>query len=193
MADLKNFLIFRLGDEEFAIDIGQVQEIRIYEEPTPMPSYPEFVTGVLDLRGVVVPIVDLRKRFGLDDAITNTTVIVVLNLELNEQKRTFGLVVDAVVDVYELDLSTIQKSTATGSMDARFILGLIRYENPQTQEGEMIVLIDVETLLSQGLSDEALEEDADAVKAAFEQSHGDDLVQDNQAPSIEEMKRRMMA
>jgi purine-binding chemotaxis protein CheW len=93
------FLTFRLGAEEYGIDILRVQEIRSYEQPTRIANSPDFIKGVVNLRGVIVPIIDLRLKLGCDTAEYNTfTVVVVLNV----RGRVVGAVVDSVSDVLEL-------------------------------------------------------------------------------------------
>ncbi len=97
--DAQEFVTFRLGTEEYGIDILRVQEIRSYEEPTRIANAPAFIKGVINLRGVIVPIIDLRLKFALDSAEYNTSTVVIV---LNVAARTVGVVVDAVSDVLEL-------------------------------------------------------------------------------------------
>src|SRR5205085_4790837 len=93
------YLSFRLGREEYGIDILRVQEIRSYEAPTRIANAPHFIKGVVNLRGVIVPIVDMRLRFALADVQYNAfTVVIILNIA----SRTVGMVVDSVSDVLEL-------------------------------------------------------------------------------------------
>ena len=99
------FLTFRLGQEEYGIDILRVQEIRSYEQPTRIANAPAFIKGVVNLRGVIVPIVDLRMKLGCDCAEYNAfTVVIVLNVK----GRVVGAVVDSVSDVLELSRDTIK-------------------------------------------------------------------------------------
>ena len=99
------FLTFRLGEEEYGIDILRVQEIRSYEQPTRIANAPAFIKGVVNLRGVIVPIVDLRMKLGCASAEYNTfTVVIVLNVK----GRVVGAVVDSVSDVLELSRDTIK-------------------------------------------------------------------------------------
>ncbi|WP_255215564.1 chemotaxis protein CheW, partial [Burkholderia pseudomallei] len=91
--DAQEFVTFRLGTEEYGIDILRVQEIRSYEEPTRIANAPAFIKGVINLRGVIVPIIDLRLKFALDSAEYNTSTVVIV---LNVAARTVGVVVDAV-------------------------------------------------------------------------------------------------
>ena len=102
------FLTFRLGAEEYGIDILKVQEIRSYEQPTRIANAPPFVKGVVNLRGVIVPIVDLRLKLACETAEYNSfTVVIVLNVK----GRVVGAVVDSVSDVLELGAGTVQDET----------------------------------------------------------------------------------
>jgi purine-binding chemotaxis protein CheW len=134
------YLTFRLGAEEYALDILKVQEIRNYEVATAIANAPEYVKGVVNLRGAIVPIVDLRMLLGLPRAdYTAFTVVIVLNLG----KRTFGVVVDAVSDVTELGAEQIRPAPDfSGAVDTRYVLGL------GTIDGRMLILADIERLLA---------------------------------------------
>jgi len=147
------FLTFRLGEEEYGIDILRVQEIRSYEPPTRIANAPPFVKGVVNLRGVIVPIIDLRLKLGCEKAEMNSfTVVVVLNV----RGRVVGTVVDSVSDVLELTREQIKPAPALAStIDAGFITGIgtIRHavgaDATSTPEGErMLILIDIEALMS---------------------------------------------
>ncbi|WP_128003730.1 chemotaxis protein CheW, partial [Piscinibacter defluvii] len=106
------FLTFRLGDEEYGIDILRVQEIRSYEQPTRIANAPAFVKGVVNLRGVIVPVVDLRMKLGCPSAEYNTfTVVIVLNV----RNRVVGAVVDSVSDVLELPPEAIKPAPEMAS------------------------------------------------------------------------------
>ena len=106
----QEFLVFTLGDEEYGIDILKVQEIRGYDQVTRIANTPEFIKGVTNLRGVIVPIIDLRVKFSQPDVEYNdNTVVIVLNLE----HRVVGIVVDGVSDV--LSLTQDRKSTRLNS------------------------------------------------------------------------------
>lgn len=137
------YLTFILGGEEYGIEILKVQEIKGWDSATPIPNSPEHVLGVLNLRGAIVPIVDLRKRLGLENAAYGpTTVIVVAKTTVEEHERTVGLVVDAVADVYRLDTQDIQDAPEMGvQVDQRVIKGLA------TVDKKMVILIDVDRLI----------------------------------------------
>ena len=134
------FLTFRLGAEEYGIDILKVQEIRSYEVPTRIANAPQFVKGVVNLRGVIVPIVDLRLKLGCETAEYNSfTVVIVLNVK----GRVIGAVVDSVSDVCELGGDAIKPTPMMNShVDMSFITGIANV-------GErMLILMDIEALMS---------------------------------------------
>ncbi len=137
-------LTFRLGHEEYGIDILKVQEIRSYEQPTRIASAPSFVKGVVDLRGVIVPIIDLRLKFGLDHApYDGATVTVILNVA----QRVIGAVVDSVSDVVELKQEQIKPAPEfNGAVDACFINGIASLS--QAERLRMLILVDIEKLMS---------------------------------------------
>src|SRR6516164_5470298 len=145
------FLTFRLGGEEYGIDILRVQEIRSYEQPTRIANTPDFLRGVVNLRGVIVPIVDLRLKLGCSAEFNAFTVVIVLNV----RGRVIGAVVDSVSDVCELGGDTIKPAPAMNSMvDMSYITGIANV-------GErMLILMDIEALMS--ASEMGLIEDAAA-------------------------------
>jgi purine-binding chemotaxis protein CheW len=134
------YLTFRLGEEEYGIDILRVQEIRSYETPTRIANTPDFLRGVVNLRGVIVPIVDLRLKLACASAEFNPfTVVIVLNVK----GRVIGAVVDAVSDVCELGGDQIKPApTLNTAVDMSFITGIANV-------GErMLILMDIEALMS---------------------------------------------
>ncbi|NCT98104.1 MAG: chemotaxis protein CheW [Comamonadaceae bacterium] len=134
------FLTFRLGAEEYGIDILRVQEIRSYEEPTRIANAPSFIKGVVNLRGVIVPVVDLRIKLGCEKVEYNGfTVVIVLNV----RGRVVGAVVDSVSDVLELAGDLIKPAPEmSASVDTSFITGI-------ASVGErMLILMDIEALMS---------------------------------------------
>ena len=135
------YLTFRLGAEEYGIDILRVQEIRSYEEPTRIANAPSFIKGVVNLRGVIVPVVDLRLKLGCEKVEYNGfTVVIVLNVH----GRVVGAVVDSVSDVLELGAELIRPAPemSTSTMDGGFITGI-------ASVGErMLILMDIEGLMS---------------------------------------------
>jgi len=149
------FLTFRLGSEEYGIDILRVQEIRGYEAPTRIANVPAFIKGVVNLRGVIMPIVDMRVRFGLEDVQYNSfTVVIILNIS----GRMVGMVVDSVSDVLELDPGQIKPTPEfSGAVDASYITGLGTAKSGD--EERMLILMDIESMMkspAMGLTDSAL-------------------------------------
>ncbi len=134
------FLTFTLGREEYGIDILKVQEIRGYESPTRIANAPPFIKGVMNLRGVIVPIVDLRIKFNLGEPTYDQfTVVIILNIG----KRVVGAVVDGVSDVIQLSSANLRPAPEFGSsLDTRYILGL------GTLDDRMIIVVDIEQLMS---------------------------------------------
>ncbi|HEU0197818.1 MAG TPA: chemotaxis protein CheW [Nevskiaceae bacterium] len=134
------YLSFGLGDEEYGVDILKVQEIRGYDTVTRIPDTPDFVKGVINLRGTIVPIVDMRLKFKLAAADYNALTVMII---LNVAGRVVGIVVDRVSDVIQLNAEQIRPAPEFGSsIDTRFITGL------GTQEDRMLILLDIEKLLS---------------------------------------------
>jgi len=138
------YLTFRLGAEEYGIDILRVQEIRSYEQPTRIANAPSFLKGVVNLRGVIVPIVDLRIKLGCASAEVNSfTVVIVLNVK----GRVVGAVVDSVSDVLELGGDQIKPAPElNASIDARFITGIGTVASEGSER--MLILMDIEALMA---------------------------------------------
>jgi purine-binding chemotaxis protein CheW len=134
------FLAFKLGDEEYGIDILRVQEIRSFERPTRMANAPEHILGVVNLRGVIVPIVDMRIKFKLDSVSYDTfTVVIILNIG----SRVVGMVVDGVSDVITLtpeQLRPVPELSSAIVSDHLLAIGSL--------EDRMLILIDIEKLMS---------------------------------------------
>jgi purine-binding chemotaxis protein CheW len=140
VAKKAEFLTFRLGAEEYGIDILRVQEIRSYEEPTRIANAPAFIKGVVNLRGVIVPVVDLRTKLNCEKVDYNGfTVVIVLNVH----GRVVGAVVDSVSDVLELSSELIKPAPEMNTtVDTSFITGI-------ASVGErMLILMDIEALMS---------------------------------------------
>ena len=137
---LREFLAFKLGAEEYGIDILRVQEIRSYEAPTRIANAPDFIKGVVNLRGVIVPIVDLRLKFKLERAdYDGFTVVIVLNIG----HRVVGMVVDGVSDVITLSaeqLRPVPEFNSAVDSDHLLAIGAI--------DERMLILIDIEKLMS---------------------------------------------
>ncbi len=136
----QEYLSFVLGDAHYCIDILKVQEIRTYEAPTRIANTPAFIKGVMNLRGNIVPIIDLRVKFGLPEQRYDTqTVVIVLNIA----KRTVGVVVDGVSDVINVPASEIKPPPELGgALDTQYLQGLA------TVNGQMMIIIDIERLMT---------------------------------------------
>ena len=136
----REMLTFRLGSEAYGINILKVQEIRGCDPVTPIAGTPAFIRGVIDLRGVIVPIVDMRMKFALPEAAYDAFTVVII---LNVARRVIGIVVDAVSDVVTFTPDQIRPVPEfSEQLDTRFIMGLARLEN------QMVILLDIEHLLS---------------------------------------------
>jgi purine-binding chemotaxis protein CheW len=135
----QEFLTFTLGPEEYAIDILKVQEIRGYDAVTTIANAPAFIKGVVNLRGTIVPIVDLRIKFGIGNVeYTPFTVVIILNIS----GRVVGIVVDSVSDVTMLRPEQIRPAPEfAATVDTKFILGL------GTLEERMLIVVDIERLM----------------------------------------------
>ena len=146
----QEYLTFTLGSEEYAMDILKVQEIRCYEKPTTIANAPEFLKGVINLRGHIVPIIDLRIKFNIGKAeYTIFTVVIILNLGT----RVIGIVVDSVCDVTMLRPDQISPSPEfTTAVNTKYIQGL------GSLDERMLIIVDIECLMLSG--EMALVEDA---------------------------------
>lgn len=136
----REYLTFRLDQEEYGIDILKVQEIRGYERPTRIANAPSFIKGVVNLRGTIVPIVDMRLKFNCSQAEYNAfTVVIILNL----RNRIAGIVVDSVSDVMELPPDSLKAAPDVDSaIDSDAVLGL------GSLGDRMLILLDIEKLMS---------------------------------------------
>ncbi len=141
-AQHREFLVFSLGDEEYAVDILKVQEIRGYESVTRIANAPDFIKGVTNLRGVIVPIVDLRIKFRLEHTgYGPETVVIVVNVG----GRVIGMVVDGVTDVMTLTPEQIRPAPEFGvTLSSDFLSGL------GSVDDRMLVIVDIEKLLTSG-------------------------------------------
>ena len=135
----KECLSFRLGAEEYGIDILAVREIRAFERPTRIASAPAFILGVINLRGVIVPIVDLRLKFGVGEAAYDGTTVVII---LNVANRVLGIVVDSVSDVLSIEQAAIRPAPEfSAAIEASFVRGLASIND------RLLILVDIEMLM----------------------------------------------
>ena len=125
------YLTFLLENEQYAVDILCVEEIRSWEQPTIIPNAPHYIKGVINMRGIIVPIVDLRLKFNIGQATyLKTTVVIVLTYQGEDEARTIGFVVDAVSDVLNVEKNDIRPALAFGgTLEPQYIEGLINSEN----------------------------------------------------------------
>jgi len=149
---ISEFLAFKLGKEEYGIDILRVQEIRSYEQPTRMANAPAFIKGVINLRGVIVPIIDMRLKFNLEQANYDSfTVVIVLNIG----RQVVGVVVDSVSDVISLSpqqLCPVPEFSSAVDSDHLLAIGQI--------DQRMLILLDIEKLMTSpdmGLGQQSLQ------------------------------------
>ncbi|MFK7977127.1 MAG: chemotaxis protein CheW [Halioglobus sp.] len=143
---LDQYLTFMLADEEYGVDILRVQEIKGWDGVTPMPNMPNFILGVINLRGTVVPIVDLRAHFGLPDVeFGETTVVIVVRVSGDEDssERTMGVVVDAVSEVHNIATGQLKPAPDfAGACSTDSIKGLV------PQDDNMLILLDIDRLMN---------------------------------------------
>ncbi|MCC6708471.1 MAG: purine-binding chemotaxis protein CheW [Gammaproteobacteria bacterium] len=143
-ADAEQYLTFMLNGEEYGVDILRVQEIKGWIPTTRIPNTPEYIRGVMNLRGAIVPIIDLRLRFAMPAIeYTATTVVIVLKVHSEGLERTIGFVVDAVSDVYNVSADQFRAAPDFGAhVHTDFIRALA------TVEEKMVILLDIDHLVS---------------------------------------------
>ena len=154
----EQYLTFMLAGEEYGVDILRVQEIKGWDKVTRIPHTAGYVLGVINLRGAIVPILDLRRRFGLETIdFGATTVVIVVRVGDERVGRTVGMVVDAVSEVYNVDTAdTKPPPDVCGSVETIFVKALA------TVEDKMLILLDIDRLIGNSIGDEI----AQAVAAA---------------------------
>jgi len=143
-SDADQYLTFILGSEEYGVDILRVQEIKGWDSVTPIPNTPEYIKGVINLRGTIVPIVDLRQRFNMPEIEYGPiTVVIVLKIECADRDRIMGIVVDGVSDVYDVPPEEMKAAPDFGNVvDTEFVRGLA------TVDEKMIIILDIDHLMS---------------------------------------------
>jgi len=147
--NLEQYLTFIMNEEEYGVDILSVQEIRGWEPVTPVPNSPAHIKGVVNLRGIIVPIVDLRAKFNLDNVeYSPLTVVIVLRVSFDDGERIMGVVVDAVSDVYGLSLEDMKTAPDLGDhVNTTYIRGLASVDE------KMIIILDIDALLESDMRD----------------------------------------
>lgn len=147
-AGLDQYLTFKLADEEYGVDILRVQEIKGWSGVTPMPNMPSYILGVINLRGTVVPIVDLRTYFELESVPFNKTTVVIVIKVADEDggERTMGLVVDAVSEVHNIARADLKPAPDfAGACRTDAIIGLAAHEDT------MLIMLDIDQLMNNGV------------------------------------------
>ena len=141
--ELNQYLTFILDEEEYGVPILTVMGIQGWEKTTPIPNSPDYVMGIINLRGEVVPIVDLRKRFDLEVIPYGThTVVIVVKIEQASKERTVGLVVDAVADVHDINTEDMRKTPEFGkAISNDFVKGLGLIDE------KMVIILEIDQLV----------------------------------------------
>ena len=138
--EVRQFLAFTLGQEEYGLDLLQVQELREYEKVTQIANAPAFLKGVVNLRGIIVPIMDMRIKLGFDNVIYNELTVVII---LSIRGRTVGMVVDSVSDVINLSPEDLKPAPEMGTaVGTDYLIGL------GTIDERMIILVDIDRMMS---------------------------------------------
>ena len=142
--DAHQCLTFMLAGEEYGVDILRVQEIKGWDAVTTIPNTPDYIRGVMNLRGTIVPIIDLRIRFSLENLKYGpTTVVIVLRVDGENKSRIMGIVVDGVSDVYNLKQTDIKPAPNFGSaVDTEFVKGVT------TVSEKLVVILDIDCMLN---------------------------------------------
>jgi purine-binding chemotaxis protein CheW len=141
---IEQYLTFTLAGESYGLEILKVREIRGWEPVREIPNTPEYIKGALNLRGTIVPIIDLRERFGMEKVeYSPITVVIVLSFGEKAENRVIGIVADGVSDVLDINLQDVRSPPNLGSkIDTRYMQGLY------VQDTRMIMLLDVNNLLN---------------------------------------------
>ncbi|HMA61199.1 MAG TPA: chemotaxis protein CheW [bacterium] len=143
-AQAGKYLTFKLGKEEYGLEIHKVIEIIGMQDITPVPRTPDYLRGVINLRGIIHPVVDLNKKFGMGmTEETNETCIIVVIVERNENQEQMGIIVDAVSEVEDIDGEAIEDTPSLGTdIDTEFIMGMAK------TKGTVKILLDLQKVLS---------------------------------------------
>ena len=144
-AQINEFLTFMLSGEEYGVDILRVQEIKGWDEVTSIPNMPDYIRGVINLRGTIVPIIDLRRRFELETLEYGPTTVVIVLRVVSEghADRTMGIVVDGVSDVYQVKTDDLKHSPDFGTaVDTEFVQGIASVED------KMVILLEIDHMLN---------------------------------------------
>lgn len=143
------FLSFLIAGEEYGIEILKVQEIKSWGQYTPLPKSPDYVLGVINLRGAIVPIIDLRLRFGLPSTEYDaTTAVIIVRAGVDDAERIIGLVVDSVSEVYHLSPDAIQEASESQTAEeGNYVRGFGQIED------KLVILVNLEPIITQSLGE----------------------------------------
>lgn len=144
LTETRQYLTFKLSDEIFGVDVAQVREILDYIKITKVPKTPEFMCGVINLRGSVVPVVDMNLKFGMTQTErTVNTCIVVVEVVLNDEKTVLGALVDSVQEVFEIEPENIEPAPKIGTkLKTEFIKGMGK------REENFIIILDIDKVFT---------------------------------------------
>ena len=144
ITETRTYLTFTLDEEDFAVDVSNVREVLDYTNVTKVPRTPDFMKGVINLRGSVVPVVDMRIKFGLEEVeATVDTCIIVMEVEMEEETTVIGALADSVKEVFQLDPSHIEPPPRIGTrLDTEFIAGMGKYND------DFIIILDINQVFS---------------------------------------------
>ena len=144
LLETDQFLAFKLADEVFAFDISKVREVLEFNVVTKVPQTPEMMKGVINLRGSVVPVIDMRIKFGMGETEkTVNTVIIIIEVELDNESTMIGALVDSVKEVMDLDAEHIEPPPSIGTgLNTEFIKGMGK------QDGQFIIILEIEKVFS---------------------------------------------
>lgn len=160
--DVAHFLTFELDKEVYGFGVNKVQSVLDFEHVTRVPRTPPFMRGVINLRGRIVPIIDLRIKFGLTETVkTRESCIIIVNIKIGDEETILGVLVDSVREVISLELSQIKAAPRIGThLKTEFIKGVANYQN------QLIIILEMEKLFStdelltvQGARERASEEE----------------------------------
>ena len=154
-------LTFMLSGEEYGVDILQVQEVKSWIATTPIPGTPDYILGVINLRGTIVPVVDLRIRFGADSVKFNDeTVIIVVRVNCAVGNRTVGMVADAISEVYDLNSEDMKPPPDFGTtVSINYVRSLVSMPNG------VVILLDVDKLISESIFG-VIDQQADSIEVS---------------------------
>src|SRR6056297_2868931 len=143
-AGAKSYLTFKLGDEQFGVHVGQVLNILEMTSITKVPKSPDYMKGVINLRGKVLPVIDARIKFGMEETeYTNNTCIIVMDLEMDGKTINIGTIVDGVLSVVEINESEVEPPPNIGSkFKSEFIYGMAKVEE------EFVMLVDMQEVIN---------------------------------------------